>query len=62
MKFRDIIEKKINKCNSRFNLKSVQTPKVQKKSISYPYPTSKSPTNIVSKIEAKDGGNYETSI
>lgn len=62
MKFRNIIEKKINKCNSRFNLKNVQTPKVQKKSISFLYPISKTLTKIVAKIEAKNGGSHETSI
>lgn len=62
MKFLDIIEKKIRKCNSSFSLKDAKTPKVQKKSISQPYPASMTPPEIAAQIRAKNGRGYEVSI
>lgn len=62
MKFLDIIEKKIRKCNSSFSLKDAKTPKVQKKSISHPLPASMTPPEIAAQIRAKNGRGYEVSI
>lgn len=62
MKFLNIIENKIRKCNSSFSLKGAQTPKVQKKSISHPYPASITLLDIAAKIRAKNGSGYEVSI
>lgn len=62
MKFLDIIEKKIYKCNSSFSLKGAQTPKVQKKSISHPYSASMTLPEIEAKIRAKNGRGYEALI
>lgn len=62
MKFLDTIEKKINKCNSSFNLKSTPAPKVQKVSISRPYPVSNTPSEIAAKIIAKNGSDFEAII
>ena len=62
MKFLDIIEKKIHKCNSSFNLNGAQTPKVQKKSISHPYQASITPLEIAASIRAKNRSGYEASV
>lgn len=62
MKFLDIIEKKIRKCNSSFSLKDAQIPKVQKESISHPYQASMTPPEISAKIRAKNGRDYKASI
>lgn len=62
MKFLNSIEKKFSKCNSSLNLRDAQAPKVQKESISRPYPESQTPPEIAAKIQAKNGGGYEASI
>lgn len=62
MKLFNKIEEKFNKCSLSVNLKNTQAPKVQKEFISYPYPASKTPPEILAKIIAKNADNYQASI
>lgn len=60
MKLFDMIEEKINKYS--LSIKDTQVLKVQKISISCPYPASKLPSEIEAKIIARNGEGYEASI